>query len=325
MTYCNQPFNRIEIYENGDVYNCCPALVSYHLIGNIFKTPFSEIWNGEKIQYLRKTILDGDYSLCSNLCPQKKQGKHQRNAETIVNDYPEEISISTDNACNVRCKICRDEFYHTEYNAKKLDKEIDEIWLPILKNAKSLRFGCSGEPFASYKEKLLIKRAAAKYPNIKFHIHTNGILTNEKMLKELNIYDKLDTITVSLHSASRWTYNKIVRGGNYGKVMKNLKLYSQMKKEGTLKNFRLVFVVYDENYKDMIDFVKLAKKNNAVACFWGLREVERTKINNNFKKHSIVNSENKHNKNLIKILKNSIFDSDNVELYPELKELRGIN
>ncbi len=320
--FCPQPFNRIEIYENGDVYNCCPPFISYYAIGNIFKTPFNDIWNGEKVQNLREMILQNDFSLCKDICCRKTQSdENTMNYSKIVSDYPEEISISSDNSCNVRCKICRDKAFNTKYDKTKLDEEIENIWLPIFKNAKLLRFGCSGEPFASYKEISIIKKAVEKYPNLKFHFHTNGILANEKLLKELNVFNKIDTITVSLHSASRWTYNKIIVGGKYDKVMSNLKLYSKMREQNLIKHFRMIFVVYSENYKDMPKFVKLAQKHNAIAEFWALRPVEDTKIGREFEKYSIVNKNHKKHKSFLKVIKNPIFKNNNVHLYPEIKEL----
>ncbi len=319
--FCSQPFNRIEIYENGDVYNCCPPFINYYSIGNIFKTPFDEIWNSDKAIELRQRLLDEDFSLCNDICQKKNKDEINLNYQKIVTEFPEDISISSDNNCNVKCKICRDNQVQTKYDKNLLEKEIEEIWLPIFKNAKLLRFGCSGEPFSSYKEQLIIKKAVEKYPNLKFHFHTNGILANDDLLKKLNVYDKIDTITVSLHSASRWTYNKIVVGGKYDKVMSNLKLYSKMKKENLINNFRIIFVVYSENYKDMIKFAKLATKLNATAEFWALRLVEATKIGKNFDKYSVINKNHKKHSDFIKILNNPIFRKENVILYPEIKTL----
>ncbi len=323
--FCTQPFNRIEIYENGDVYNCCPEFINHYKIGNIFETFFDEIWNGEEVKNIRKHLLNGDFSLCGDICNRKycNDNKDKFNSE-IVSDYPEDISISSDNSCNVKCKICRDENWHISFNKDSLDKETEEVWLPILKNAKVVRFGCSGEPFASYKETLLIKKIAQKYPDIKFHIHTNGILGNKEKLESLNIFNRIDKITVSMHSASLWTYNKIVRNGNYFKVLENLKLYSRMKEKELLNGFRMIFVVYSENYKEMPQFVKLAKKNNATAEFWALRKSEAA-ICRDFEKYSIINPEHKNHRELINILKDPIFDEDNVILYPELNSLRKQN
>ena len=323
MFFCLQPFNRIEIYENGDIYNCCPSFVKYYSIGNIYKSSFDEIWNGEKVKILRKKILNGDFSMCDDTCNQKMNNECKGlDMHEIMDKYPSEISVSSDNVCNVKCKICRDIQFKTNYNKDTIEKEIEDIWLPIFKDAELLRFGCSGEPFASCKETMLIKKAAEKYPTLKFHFHTNGILGDENKFRELNIFDKIDVITLSLHSASRWTYNKIVRGGDWNKVMNNIKLYSKMKEEGLIKQFRMIFVVYDENYKDMEKFIELAKKYNAIAEFWALRPVETTEIGKNFDKHSLLNENHKHHKNLIKILKKPVFESNYVVLYPELKILR---
>ncbi|MCD7779372.1 MAG: radical SAM protein [Candidatus Gastranaerophilales bacterium] len=320
--FCSQPFNRIEIYENGDVFNCCPPFVNYYSIGNIFKSSFDEIWNGDKVKELREKLLKEDFSLCADICNRKFSTEENNHGYTVsVNEYPEEISISSDNTCNVCCRICREHNYTTKFNKETLNEEVENIWLPIFKNAKLLRFGCSGEPFASYKETLIIKKTAQKYGSLKFHFHTNGILADEQKLKELCVYDRIDTITVSLHSASRGTYNKIIRGGNYDKVMQNLKLYSKMKKENLINHLRMIFVVYDENYKEMPKFVKLAQKHNAAAEFWALRLTEGTEISKNFDKHSIINPKHKEYKNLVKILKQPLFNSPDVILYPELKNL----
>jgi len=41
-------------------------------MGNVFETPFREIWEGEKYKKLRKTLMMGDKEnympVCKNLC-----------------------------------------------------------------------------------------------------------------------------------------------------------------------------------------------------------------------------------------------------------------
>ena len=322
MPFCTQPFNRIEIFEDGNVYNCCPQFVSYYSIGNIYQTPFDEIWNGEKAIELRRKILNNDYSLCDDICNRKVNNDINENGYNVfVEKYPEEISISTDNICNIRCRMCRDKQMHTEYNKDNVDEEIKKIWLPILKDARIVRFGCTGEPFASYKEIKLIQSAAQTYPNLKFHFHTNGILGTEEKLKELKVFNRIEKISISLHCASRETYNKIILDGNYDKVMSNIKLYSNMRKNNLIKEFRLIFVVFSENYKEMPDFVKLAKENNAKVEFWALRLNENTQIGQKFDDYSVINPKHKEHNQLIEILKQPIFQDRDVKLYPELMQL----
>ena len=322
MYFCPQPFDRIEIYEDGRVFNCCPPFVKYYCIGNIYDTPFDEIWNGEKVRELRRKILKGDFSYCDDTCNRKMCERHDTSGYSeTAEKYPASISVSSDNICNVKCRICRDEQFRTPYDVKNLEAEIENIWLPIFKDAELLRFGCSGEPFASQKETMLIKKSAEKYPDLKFHFHTNGILADEKKLKELGVFNKIDIITLSLHSASPEIYNKIVKGGNWDKVFENIKLYAKMKKENLLNQFRMIFVVFDENYTDMEKFVKLAQESNAIAEFWALRYVENTEIGRHFKEHSIVDTDHKLHGEFVEMLKNPIFRSENVILYPELKNL----
>lgn len=322
MAFCTQPFTHIEIYENGDVFNCCPAFLDYKSIGNIFENSFEQVWNSEKVIELREKVLNNDFSLCSDLCPRKleenKSPREEHFNPTMI-EYPKIISISSDNICNVRCKICRDDFFKSPISDEVFESKIKDTILPIFKNAHSIRFGCSGEPFASRKEKTLMKSISETYPNIKYHIHTNGILGDKKLLDELGIYEKINIMTVSIHSASRWTYNKIVRGGNYDKMLKNLKLYSEMKEQNLIDNLRMIFVVYSENYKEMPKFIELAKKHNANPEFWAYR-INETELGRNYEKYSIIEPTHKEHKNLVKILKSRIFDS--VTLYPELEQLR---
>ena len=321
--FCSNPFTHAELYQNGDVYFCCPPFTDYFGIGNLYENSFDELWNGVRAKEFREKILKGDFSLCMDICDKKSSNCDINTGYTeTVNEYPSYVTASIDNACNVMCTICRDKRYHVKYNKKEAEKEIETIWLPIFKNAKTIRFGCSGESFASYKEAMLIKKTAEKYPDVKFHIHTNGILGNEKVLKELNIYDRIEHLSVSVHAASKDTYKKIVRGGDFKKVLANLELYSKMKQEGRINDFRMVFCVYTENYKEMPDFAKMAAKYNSKAVFWGLRVTEKTKLGDNFDKYSVTNPGNKYHQDFLEVLKNPVFKelSDCIEIYPDIKK-----
>ena len=319
--FCGQPFEKIEIYENGEVYTCCPPFLQFYSIGNIFNEPFDEIWNGKKAQEFRQKMLNGDLSTCLDICNRKfLNEKPTNNHKLILDKYPEEISVSTDNICNINCTICRDNGHNIQQ--KDFEQELEGAWLPVFKNAKIVRFGCSGEPFSSLKEKALIKKITEKYPNVRFQFHTNGILGSELILKELNVYDRIEIMTVSMHSATEEIYNKVCIGGNYQRVIQNLNLYSKMKKENLIQFFRMIFVVYSENYKDMTKFIELAEELGAEAQFWAYRKND-TEIGRNYEKYSIIEPSHPLNKDLVNMLKQDIFNKPNVILYPELQALKN--
>ena len=321
--FCSQPFTMLDVYHDGSVYTCCADLINFYSIGNIYESSFEEIWNGEKAIALREKMLNFDFSLCNELCHRRFiEYPSSVKCEKIMSKYPEEISVSTDNSCNVACKICRDKILTTKYNEKEVKREIEEKWLPMFKDAKIVRFGCTGEPFFSKKELLLIKEIAKKYPDVKYRFHTNGIIADEKFLKKIGVYDRIHSFTVSIHSATEKTYKSIVKGGNYKRLQNNLKLYSKMKKEGLLEDFRMVFVVIAENYKEIPLFAQWAKDLGANVDFWTYRS-NATEFGKNSLNFDMTNPEHPEYENLSEVLTNPILDESYVRLYPELQSLRN--
>lgn len=320
--FCPQPFEQVEIFHDGKTYTCCPAYIDFFSIGNIFESSFDEIWNGKNAREFRERIIYGDFSSCRDTCYRKGMLTDKKTYfNSQLDKYPEIVGVSSDNSCNVCCRICRDEHINNHFDDKALKKEIEEIWLPIFKNAKIARFGTTGEPFFSKKERMLIQKIAQEYPEVKFHFHTNGILGNKRLLEKLKVYKRINEITVSIHAATKETYDKVVLDGNWKKVLNNLELYSKMKKEHLLEQFRLIFVVTSYNYKEMPLFAELAKKYGATVDFWGFRTNE-TKMGREYTKYSVIEPEHEEHQNLLEVLKNPIFDDLSINLYSELSSLR---
>lgn len=63
-------------------------------------------------------------------------------------------------------------------------------------------------------------RLAKVYPKLEFHIQTNGILCNEKNMRELGMYDQTSLVGVSIHAVTKETYDKIVVGGDFESIWK---------------------------------------------------------------------------------------------------------
>jgi len=63
---CFRPWREIRIYPNGEVY-ICPDLKDFSL-GNIYESPFKEIWNGNRIFQFRNVLRNRLLSLCNRCC-----------------------------------------------------------------------------------------------------------------------------------------------------------------------------------------------------------------------------------------------------------------
>lgn len=60
--FCPQPFYRMSIKANGEVFPCCCSLGHIYLSsGNVFKDKISVLWKGELFERIRRMIKDGKY------------------------------------------------------------------------------------------------------------------------------------------------------------------------------------------------------------------------------------------------------------------------
>ena len=191
-----------------------------------------------------------------------------------MSEYPQIVKFVYDYECNIACKICRKSVNRLSSNELNLlNSKIDTFFLPFLQSAKKLIINAAGDPFGSRHSRLVIKKAAEKYPDLKFDFHTNGILCNEKNFLALNIKpEKIDKIRISIHAATPETYGKIVPGGEllFPQIIKNLEYLSKIKEKNSFSIF-IHFVITPLNYKEIPDFIELAEKFRVSPHFWEYR------------------------------------------------------
>ena len=77
------------------------------------------------------------------------------------------------------------------------------------------------------------------------------------------IHPNIHSIFISLDASFETTYNQIRRGGNFKLVKKNIAFLVTQRKKNILKKIQLDFVVQDNNFHEMPDFVKLAEAYGA--------------------------------------------------------------
>ncbi len=311
---CKYPFSYIEINLRGDVCCCCPAFTDEYYWGNIFNKPFEEIWNGKIAQNFRKDVMEGKYTHCLFDRCMGIDANHDMpySQATLIAEYPKTVNISLDDTCNCHCVICRDRRRTmTKQKAEKLDKMIETTFIPLLKNATLLQMNGEGEVFASNFCKKLIKVAAETYPNLKFELITNGTLCNEKNLNDLGIIDRIMGITVSLHSATKETYENFVRGAKFETTMKNIDYLNSLYKKGVFEEFSLAYVITPLNFRELPDFVKMLNEKEICGQLLEFRDWgEVSELNRNFKKNDILDVNHPNHWEFVEILQNPIFDSE---------------
>ena len=306
---CMAPFSEISIDIDGNVNCCCMEYTKNYCWGNIFEQSFEEIWNGERAKEFRRDVIEGKYTYCNrNIC---SFGILESVEEppSIEAPYPQFVNLAYDKTCNLMCKTCRDSIIKEDYSYEEWNEFIEKNYIPICKNAKEIFINSIGECLISKKSKILIKKLTETYPELEFNIMTNGTACNENNLTSLGLIGKLSCVQISINAATKKTYNKITRTGNFDVVMQNLRWLSEQKKKGIIPGIVMNFVVHSLNYKEMPAFVQLAKDLDLTVSFWEFQKwSDNTEMLKNYEKYTVFDRKHPEFKNLLKILKNPVFD-----------------
>lgn len=285
---CTVPFSYLEIHKY-NVHGCCPSWINipYGNVDNL-----KDIWNGDIATNVRESVLDGTYKYCDkNNCPHLSQLIHTQSVsgifinklqqESLKTDGPTRLNLCFDNSCNLSCPSCRKSVIFSDNDdILKNDKILEDLSFNFKNTVTSLYISGTADPFASKTFRNFLKNfnidMFPKLTNI--HIHTNGLLLDEKMWNNIqNVHKYIKTIEVSIDAATKDTYEKVRRGGNWERLNKNLIFISKIP---TIINKSYSFVVQDANYKEMEMFYKLInnlphfRKNKHIVYFgkilnWG--------------------------------------------------------
>jgi MoaA/NifB/PqqE/SkfB family radical SAM enzyme len=152
-----------------------------------------------------------------------------RLGRTHLLSYPQLAFIESTNICNLRCPLCptgAGKLPH-EKGKMRLDlfkKIIDQIG-PVLYEVQLMGFG---EPLLN-EEIFDIVRYAKRHP-MKVRFNSNLTVFDREMAREL-VKSGLDNMTVSIDGVTQEVYEKYRVGGDLEKVLENLKLLLEVKKD----------------------------------------------------------------------------------------------
>ncbi|SIO25081.1 Iron-sulfur cluster-binding domain-containing protein [Rhodovulum sp. ES.010] len=277
--FCAAPFENIETQPGGDVHFCCPAWLPVP-IGNLGAQSAGEIWNSPAAQTIRASIHDGSYRFCSRThCPKLSGDTLPRNEEltkasqrrvaqaraTAMEDGPRKIVLSHDRSCNLSCPSCRkDLILARRPEQAAMNKMADEVLFPLMRGADRLRVTASGDPFGSAHFQYVLRHLdRAHAPHLKLDLQTNGVLLTPALWERLKLEGKVGMLLVSADAARAETYAVLRRGGRWDDLRRNLDFFAELRGAGRIDLFRLDFVVQSANFREMPDFVQLAR---AVGC-----------------------------------------------------------
>lgn len=237
-------------------------------------------WNAAAAQKLRQSILDGSYSFCrTDVCPfpaaDSQDTHHQLDRETPLTEEqwnlvrggvtklpfgPTSLAVTVDARCNLACPSCRSEPIVTA-RAPELSafRRIEEQIHQARQSLQILKLAGDGEVFFSPWLKSLIQRIQPElFPHFReIHILSNGLLFDSEMYESLLPGSRyIQRVNISIDAGNESTYRK-VRGGNWSRLLQNLKWIGEQRQKGLFQVFQINFTVQRNNFESMPDFVQL--------------------------------------------------------------------
>lgn len=278
---CLNPWSHLELASTGNAYMCCPSWLPLS-IGNIKQSSPAEIWNSDAANAIRESVNDGSFRYCSKtqctkiiggLLPKKSAETETAIAALAIKSGPTRPTLSYDGSCNLACPQCRRDFITA---TKEEQAEMDALFIPwiadVVKHADRLYLNGSGDVFGSkHSRAVLAHLKRDQYPNLKFEIITNAQLFTERAYVDLDLAGRIHSIKISIDAARPETYKFVRRGGSFERLIENLTFLDGLRTSGR-DQFRLhlLFVVSTPNFREMPEFVHLAKRFHADIAFFTL-------------------------------------------------------
>lgn len=265
MKFCSRFYDYLYLdHYDGDVWLCQWMNHEKGCIGNILQDQIEDIYNSEHTEMLRQSMHDQSFRYCRmEACPNLQNNDLPEVSSEeyweLVNSKgnPTTINLAYDFVCNQSCETCRSSvFKPTKDYADKMTN-IHEKILPYLNKAKRITASGHGDPFAS---KYMMDVLANLHPtnsDLSILLETNGVFFDEEHWERIkHLSDFHLEIVVTINSFDEFTYRHISRGGNYSKLMQNLKFMSQLRDEGKISILVNSFVIQDRNFREIPSFIK---------------------------------------------------------------------
>jgi MoaA/NifB/PqqE/SkfB family radical SAM enzyme len=261
--FCHVPFTNFHIFESGDVYCCCPDWLPVRL-GNVLESDPMKIWNGPVAEEVRRSILDGSFKFCTGCVylPRVKGPVTEHPWPPALEKRIRILNPEYDRTCNLRCPSCRSDLI-SRPSARAA--RIHEIVLrsKIIEQVEELYLSGTGEPLASPCCLQVLRNLPVLNPRARVSLHTNCLLLDDTRWSALGpARNQIRQISVSVDAGTPETY-RLNRGGSWEKLWRNVDFINDLRRENRRIGLIMYYVVQDNNFRELIDFCRLAFEHGA--------------------------------------------------------------
>jgi len=199
-----------------------------------------------------------------------------------VKSRPILLWIEPTDWCNLSCGVCQRSYLkdnNLRINSKHLT--LDEF-KKIFNEIKPLNIELTGlgEPFLN-PDFVPIIQFAGNSNGAKISAFTNMTVFNKELAREV-INSSIELLRISVDAAKGSTYEKVRGGDWFSKVSDNISTLTSLKKKYRKRSpfLRLSFVIQEDNFDEIADFVRLSKRLDVDGVFFQLMDFSFLKDGN---------------------------------------------
>lgn len=237
--------------------------------------PTGDFSDGEDWKLFRDSIVDGSFRYCQkSQCPNIIGGWLPRKSECTHPDIKmvlekdrnqplaiEELHLSYDKHCNLKCPSCRTKIYtNTTDDNRCLDDFYSNNLAPIVAHARHLCLSGCGEALLSpHSKKILTELPGIAAPDLKVELRTNMTVLNQRTWESIGDGRRyIRHIAASIDGCTKETFEKLRYPAKWGTVLDNLSFVSELRRNHEIDLFEFHVVMQRDNIDELYDIAMLA-------------------------------------------------------------------
>ncbi|MGP8321261.1 MAG: glycosyltransferase, partial [Methanosarcinaceae archaeon] len=153
------------------------------------------------------------------------------NNNIYLDSFPVQIHFLMNDKCNAKCIMCGGDYFNSKSGRRitfeKFKKMASNIKFEL---CRGIVLAGAGDPLLNQDLIPIVQFIKSKYPHICLSLTTNGIGLTEKLSKAF-LEHNVDVINISINSATRNTYKRIMQVDCFNRVCENINKFIWLRQE----------------------------------------------------------------------------------------------
>jgi len=229
--YCQQPWQSLTVTCDGRVVCGCGDPMMLRIVGDANNERITDIFNGPLMSDIRERLRHGQphaHCLAGVGCPLGWWSPATAAPPVpVAHPAPIQMYIEPTVLCNLSCDnpVCARD---TGIRETRLRPFLDRALFSKVVNEAGpslhrMDFYNYGEPFLHPETPAMIRELKDRFPHVYANTSTNGMALTAPELREAVVRSGIDEILFSIDGSDQESYARYRRGGNFSRVLDNLK------------------------------------------------------------------------------------------------------